>query len=124
KVKEDLGVMNEAWASFIARVRKVADRPMEQEVASSFFETLLIQKQGAGLSQRARREHEAINGLFRSAPGQDFSRAKQTLWGAVNAVTYYVDHVRAGTAGDRLENAWFGAGYALKEKTWSAASEL
>ena len=49
--------------------------------------------------------------------------AKETLWGAVSAVTYYADHVRSGTE-ERLDGAWFGAGYALKEKAWDQASVL
>jgi hypothetical protein len=69
-------------------------------------------------------EHEAIFALFGSAPGQDFSSAKETLWGAVNAVTYYSNHVRSGAASDRLDSAWFGAGYALKEKAWAKANVL
>jgi len=57
-------------------------------------------------------------------PGQEMKSAKGTLWGAVNAVTYYTDHVRPGTGVDRLDSAWFGTGYALKEKAWAKASEL
>jgi hypothetical protein len=60
----------------------------------------------------------------RSAPGQDLQSAKDTLWGVVNAVSYYVDHVRAGSAGERLSSAWFGAGSALKEKAWAKANTL
>jgi hypothetical protein len=85
---------------------------------------LLLQKNGKALSRKAQREYEAIIALFRSAPGQELSSAKETLWGAVNAVTYFADHVRSGTAGDRLDSAWFGAGYALKEKAWAKAIAL
>ena len=62
--------------------------------------------------------------LFGSAPGQDLTSASETLWGAVNAVTYYADHVRSGAAGERLDSAWFGAGYTLKEKAWAKANAL
>jgi len=37
-----------------------------------------------------------------------------SFWGAVNAVSYYVDYVQAGAAGERLNSAWFGVGAALK----------
>ena len=62
--------------------------------------------------------------LFNSAPGQQLDTAKGTLWGAVNAVTYYADHIRSGTDGDRLDSSWFGAGCALKDKAWAKASDL
>jgi hypothetical protein len=30
----------------------------------------------------------------------------------------------SGAAGDKLDSAWFGAGYALKEKAWAKATIL
>ena len=65
---------------------------------------------------KAQREKAVLMSLSRSAPGQQLLTAKETLWGMLNAVTYYVDHVRAGTAADRLDSAWFGSGNILKEK--------
>ena len=93
-------------------------------MASSFFEKLLLQKDDKSLSARARREHASIMSLYGSAPGQNLDTAKGTLWGAVNAVSYYVDHVRSVRVGDRLDNAWFGAGGALKDRAWAAACAL
>lgn len=124
RVKQELGLMDKAWSGFITKVRRMAGYQMEPDAASSFFADFLLQKNGKPLSNKAQREHEAILALFGSAPGQDLSSAKETLWGAVNAVTYYVDHVRSGSAGDRLDSAWFGAGYALKEKAWAKANVL
>ena len=123
-VKERLGLMDKAWSAFIGRVRKMADRPVTSDEASVFFKDLFIQKKNKELSTRVQSEHEAILALFRSAPGQELSSAEGTLWGAVNAVSYYADHVRAGTAGDRLNSAWFGGGAALKERAWTKANAL
>jgi hypothetical protein len=72
----------------------------------------------------ARREHASIMSLYESAPGQNLDTAKGTLWGVVNVVSYYVDHVRSVGGGDRLDSAWFGAGGALKDKAWVAACDL
>jgi phage/plasmid-like protein (TIGR03299 family) len=124
RVKQELGLMDKAWAGFIEKVGRMASYQMKSDAASSFFEDLLLQKNAKVLSKKAQREHEAIIALFGSAPGQDLTSAKQTLWGAVNAVTYYTDHVRSGAAGDRLDSAWFGAGYTLKEKAWTKANAL
>jgi hypothetical protein len=116
--------MDRAWSGFIEKVHKMANIEMKPDAASSFFEDLLLQKSDKTLSKKARHEHKTIVDLFASGPGQDLSSAKATLWGAVNAVTYYADHVRSGSAGDRLDSAWFGAGYALKERAWAKASLL
>jgi len=124
RVKEELGLLDKAWSGFIAKVRKMAAYPMTPDEASSFFKELLLQKKDKALSNKAQREHEAIVALFRSAPGQDLSSAKETLWGAVNAITYYADHVRSGPDGERLDSAWFGGGLILKEKAWVNAGIL
>jgi phage/plasmid-like protein (TIGR03299 family) len=124
RVRQQLGLMDKAWSGFIETVRKMVFYQMNRDAAQYFFEDLLLQKKGKELSKKAQREHEAIVALFESAPGQGLSSAKESLWGAVNAVTYYADHVRSGTIGDRLDSAWFGAGYALKEKAWAAANAL
>ena len=76
------------------------------------------------LSPKTEREHQTLLGLFKSAPGQEVDSAKGTLWGAVNAVSYYADHVRAGAAGERLNSAWFGAGSVLKERAWELATSI
>jgi phage/plasmid-like protein (TIGR03299 family) len=122
QVKRELGLMDPAWKAFMDKVRKMAAHRMEAEAASSFFRSLLAQKDKP-LTRSAEREHLTINALFQSAPGQEIATAKETLWGAVNAVTYYADHVRSG-AEERLDGAWFGAGCALKEKAWTEASAM
>jgi phage/plasmid-like protein (TIGR03299 family) len=124
RVKEGLGLMSKAWSEFLRKVQMMANHPMDVNNASFFFKALLLQKNAKELSSKAEREHQSIMSLFTSAPGQHLSSAKETLWGAVNAVTYYADHVRSGSAGVRLDSAWFGAGYALKEKAWANASVL
>ena len=124
RVREKLGLMDAASSSFIAKVRHMAVHPMKSDQASSFFRELLLQKNAKALSSKAEREHQSLMSLFGSALGQDLSSTRGTLWGAINAVTYYVDHVRSGAGIDRLDSAWFGGGYALKEKAWTSASQL
>lgn len=122
QVKTELGLMDAAWKAFMEKVRKMAAHRMEVEAASAFFKSLLAQKDKP-LTRTAEREHQTITALFRSAPGQEFATAKETLWGAVNAVSYFTDHVRSGSE-ERLDGAWFGTGYALKERAWTEASAL
>jgi phage/plasmid-like protein (TIGR03299 family) len=121
-VKKELGLMDQAWSEFIARVEKMTKHPMKAEPASLFFSAVLGRTESKQLSNKTQREHATIKTIFDSAPGQQLSTAKETLWGAVNAVSYYVDHVRS--SGDRLDSAWFGSGCELKEKAWAQASAL
>jgi phage/plasmid-like protein (TIGR03299 family) len=123
-VKKDLGLFDKAWSDFLYKVRRMADCPMRAEDASKFFKKLLLQRGKNTLSVKAEREHQTIESLFKSAPGQDLATAQNTLWGAVNAVTYYVDHARSGSTAERLDDSWFGAGSALKDKAWASAISL
>jgi len=119
-VKERLGIMGKSWAAFMDKVQKMVSYHMPLDVVTSFVSSLLTPKNGK-MSPKLLREKETIMALLSSAPGQDLESAKGTLWGILNAITYYVDHVRSGTAADRLDSAWFGSGNALKEKAWIAA---
>ena len=48
----------------------------------------------------------------------------QSLWGAVNAVTEYVDHERGEERETALDAAWFGEGATLKDRAFTVAREL
>lgn len=124
QVKKDLGLIDAAWSAFMEQARKMAAHPMKMKEASLFFESLLVPANGKAMTGKNVREHEALMGLFTSAPGQDLVTARETLWGAINATTYYVDHVRKRSAGDRLDSSWFGVGAALKDKAWVTANNL
>jgi phage/plasmid-like protein (TIGR03299 family) len=124
RIKRDLGLMDKAWEAFIEKASKMARRQFEPNDASSFFQDILLEKDAESLSARAERDHASLMSLYQSAPGQELESAKGTLWGTVNAVSYYVDQVRFGGAGDRLDSAWFGAGARLKNKAWITACDL
>jgi phage/plasmid-like protein (TIGR03299 family) len=124
EVKEQLGVIDKAWEAFLAGVRRMTEVSMPSKQAPTFFERVLKRQEGKPLSPRARNEHNTLLQLFTSAPGQQLATAKETLWGAVNTVTYYVDHVRRHTIEDRLDSAWFGAGNLLKQKAWDLATQI
>src|SRR5207249_4093900 len=115
EVKDRLKLIDRAWAAFLENVRHAAAYKLDDIRAAEFFDRVLGRKPQKPLGPKAARDHAAFASLFRSAPGQGLGTAKGTLWGAVNAVSYYVDHVRVGGATDRVDSAWFGAGASLKE---------
>lgn len=121
EVYAEMGMLNKAWETYIASVQRMARQSMNTADAMSFYEELLKPNNDKPLSQSALRDQLTLMTLFKSAPGQDLETSKETLWGAVNAVTYYVDHQRKGKAGERLNSAWFGTGDQLKDKAWRLA---
>ena len=62
--------------------------------------------------------------IHEHAPGQDLSSARNTAWGALNAVTYLVDHERGRTESSRLHSALFDSGRQIKAGAWTQALAL
>jgi phage/plasmid-like protein (TIGR03299 family) len=125
-VHEELGLIDASWESFKQKLNPMAEMKMNSDAAREFFLNLLLsakEKEDEKISAKKERDVFQLMSLFTSAPGQTIQTAKGTLWGAVNAVTYFVDHVRSVKA-ERLDSAWFGTGSALKEKAWIEALRL
>lgn len=55
------------------------------------------------------------------APGQDILTAKGTWWGAVNAVTYTIDHAVGRERDTALKGAWFGSNAQVKTRALDLA---
>lgn len=127
-IKEQLGLIDQAWSRFMDKVNPLAAWQLEDAAARKFFESLFLSDkeldEGKQPSNAKYNEINQISSLFHSAQGQEIKTAKNTLWGAVNAVTNYVDHVRTTKSVERIDSAWFGTGAALKEKAWQRAMEL
>ena len=125
QIKQDLGLMDASWDKFKLQLTPMAGKAMSDSAAEEFFQSLFQSekemKEGT-ISDQKRKEVMQLMSFYRHAPGQNLPTAKNTLWGAVSAVTYYVDHIRTAS-GDRLDSAWFGAGATLKEKAWQQALE-
>lgn len=125
QIKHDLGLMDDSWDKFKLQLAPMAGKQMSDSAAEEFFQSLFQSvkeiKEGK-ISDQKRKEVSQLMSFYRHAPGQNLPTAKSTLWGAVSAVTYYVDHIRSGS-GDRLDSAWFGTGATLKEKAWKQALE-
>lgn len=124
-IQEQLGLIDESWVKFLEKINPMAKHKVTPETATAFFKRLLQTdtewREGKSLSIQKAREQNQLMSAFTSAAGQQTVSAKGTLWGLVNAVSYYVDHVRPTTSGDRLDSAWFGSGNVMKEKAWGLA---
>jgi phage/plasmid-like protein (TIGR03299 family) len=63
--------------------------------------------------------HQAVE----EQPGANLKSSKGTWWGAMNAVTFVVDHKWGRNRDAALHNAWFGARASLKQKAMNKAIE-
>jgi phage/plasmid-like protein (TIGR03299 family) len=129
-VKRDLGMAVEAWAKFLGAARSMAATPISPVEFDAFLLRVMSGVSDAASDEatkaRESRGFQRVIGLFDGGMiGADLAARKGTLWGAVNAVTEYVDHhVRATSTDNRIDSAQFGLGDRLKSDAFKAAAEL
>jgi len=61
---------------------------------------------------------------YDAGPGSNMQSASGTYWGALNSVTYVVDHHSGRMDDTRLKGAWLGAGAVRKRKALETAITL
>ena len=82
-------------------------------------------KSNPGEIEEFNRVGKAIIDAIVSSPGANLSTAKDTLWGAVNGVTYYADHAaKTRSDGNRMFSSWFGPNETLKRDAVTIAASM
>jgi phage/plasmid-like protein (TIGR03299 family) len=116
-VRLQLGIVANAWESFLVQSRQLAAVPMSTEQADEFLAELLKPWHRADLDVRESKAFRRIRELFDGrAIGSDLPGVAGTRWAMLNAVTELVDHERGRSNNTRMESAWFGSGAALKAR--------
>jgi phage/plasmid-like protein (TIGR03299 family) len=111
--------------------KKTTDFSVDTFIAELFQPNLLIERGKAAnqdalppLRDEFKRTAELVHEAVENSPGADMSSARGTWWGALNAVTYVVDHQKRSQAeGNALHSAWFGTGANTKRKALTKALE-
>jgi len=88
------------------------------------LDEVLERQFGEGKKPEDTRVGKALATAMVTAPGQHLASRSNTLWGAVNGVTYYVDHERGRSQDSTLNAAWFGQGAQLKAEAVRVAYDL
>jgi hypothetical protein len=116
-VRLQLGIVANAWESFLVQSRQLAGQPMAAEAADAFVAELLQPYHTSKLPINETRAYKRILALFNGgAIGSELPGVAGTRWAMLNAVTELVDHERGRSNNTRIESAWFGAGAALKAR--------
>jgi len=117
RVRQDLGIVADAWDRFLIQSRQLAGEPLSATDADMFVRSLLEPYKSPGVPVSESRAYKRILELFNGkAIGSDIPGVTGTRWGMLNAVTELVDHERGRSANTRIESAWFGTGAALKNR--------
>lgn len=108
-----LGLAKEQTKVFEEAVRALSKAKAAKEDVEKFFWHVLGKDPEKATKKKSGEERipvmvQRFQDALEKAPGADLRSAKGTWWGAVNAVSYVVDHEHGNTADTRLHNAWLG----------------
>jgi phage/plasmid-like protein (TIGR03299 family) len=125
EMKDTLGVARDEFASFMSGARSLAKVKMNDLAFSEFLKKLMIEQKVTSKVDQVTTlpAFEKMMNLWKgNAMGGTLAGASGTAWGALNAVTEYVDHhAKADHQANRLFNAWWGRGETLKNAALTSA---
>jgi len=127
-VKRELGIAGDRIETFAEDADKLANTPMSDEQMIEYYFNLFAKKDEKNNVTNEKSVKNVLNKLtylYRAGPGSDLDTSHQTAWGALNALTNYVDfNQRARSTNNRFASSQFGQGKNLKAKAFDAALEL
>lgn len=132
-VKRELGLIEDRAATFEATARQMAELELSPGDALDFFAAIFGGDPGRvdvpeidDLPKPRRARIEAAADAWIDGPGATLPGARGTLWGAVNAATFLVDHEDRPrtTQESRFSSAQFGPGAARKAAAWELAGQV
>ena len=127
-VKSELGLIDDRMATFALEADQLAKRPLTRDEAVDFFLGLYATYNDEGEITNERTVNSVMPKLlnaYNRGPGSNLETARGTAWGAVNAVTNYVDFdTRAHSDDNRFKSGQLGAGMQLKQKAFAEALAL
>lgn len=119
KIRSGLNVSLDSWERFLMNARWLSDQPMTVSDMDAFLIKLLRPQTGEVLEDDVRKSKafKSILALFNGGQlgsGQEAIAASR--WGALNAVTQFIDHVKGKNQSARLMDAWFGEAAKFKNR--------
>lgn len=133
--EQALGISGEQIQRFKEQAEFLASKPaktfdVDKWIAELLQPNLLIERAKSNnpdalppLHEQFARTATAVREAIETSPGADLKSARGTWWGALNGLTYVVDHKKGGASGNALHSAWFGSGANLKREGLEKALE-
>jgi len=117
KVKEILGLTNLGMDHYKENAIFLGSKRFNDETLSNYLHELFNVDKEEKLSRPARQ----IMSVMDTQPGVEF--AEGSWWQAVNAVTFYADHMAGRSDNGRMKSAWFGPNRTMKNNAMQLATE-
>jgi len=120
KAAEALGLARKQVTAFRNNVKTLKSIPMTTDEVIAFAAGLFDHVSAKSVDEvveevlagKGPRRIQTIMDVYENAPGAEPGNA----WGALNAVTYYADHIASGDEDARLSSAWLGVMANVKNK--------
>ena len=119
----DLRLDGESWQQFQARATRLARTKMGATQMDAYLQLVLGGRTDLPTDEqelqkvRSSKGYRRIMGLFEGEQkGAQQDATKGTAWGALHAVTQYIDWEVGRLQSNRLDSAWFGPGSVLKTR--------
>ena len=127
-VKAQLGLIDERLETFAWEADQLTQRKMNREEVTAYFVSLFAKYDDNGDLTNKRTLNSVMPKLLKAyqrGPGAELDSARGTAWGAVNAVTNYVDfQTRARSQENRFASSQMGDGAKLKQQAFADALAL
>lgn len=125
EAEKSLGIFDKQMEMFQEKAKFLAKKKAKDEDVTQFFADLFQPELDTRNSDDYNRIVSTLEIAYNHQPGLEY--APGTWWQALNAVTYYVDHLsgasrdEATRQNNRLRNAWFGSLAGKKRQAMSLA---
>lgn len=123
-IKRDLGLVHGSWDTFMESINCLSSAKITDKVAREFIRKVIIKDAPqVSLTDLQVKKVDSVMNLYHNGMGADVTRG--TAWGALCAVTEYVDHHSGGRSADtKMWNSFQGQGSDLKVEAFEKAQEL
>lgn len=123
-LQSEMGLQLAGFEGFMDNARDLSRKQITEAKFKDFLGSLISKTQDLG--DRPVEENRAYRKILQLFSGEGIGSemvgSSGTYWGALNAVTEYVDHRRpARSADSRLNHAWFSGGNQLKTTAYEMA---
>lgn len=120
KVKEVMGASKARLQEYREAAEFLSQKRAKHEDIVSYFKRVFPVIGEAPEKEISKSAERAIS-VLETQPGAEFGRG--TWWQAMNAATYFVDHLAGRTDDTRLASAWYGQGARTKQNSMKHALE-
>lgn len=127
RIHEQMGLGKEQWEAFTKACDVLAKIKIDSEKARSVLNTAF--KVPSDLEEAMKNPDRVhVQNVLDLFTGQRYigaDLAGDSMWGLINAQTEYIDHKkRARNQGNRIDSAWYGDGFAIKQRAFDELMKL